>query len=136
MFVLDCSAAAEIVRQSANGALFSAVLNTGERVISTDLFYPEISNTLWKFYKAGYLNETTTLKLTQQAIALVDEFYGFQDYFVEAIHEACRLNHPAYDFYYLLLAKRTGSALITCDKRLLELAVAQGVPCVSPVPSS
>ena len=37
----------------------------------------------------------------------------------EAISLSTRLNHPAYDCFYLALARQNACALVTADKRLI-----------------
>lgn len=50
----------------------------------------------------------------------------------EALTEGMRLQHPAYDLIYAILARRTGSALLTCDRRLANLAQELGIPLALP----
>ena len=38
----------------------------------------------------------------------------------EAVGLSIRLQHPAYDCFYLALARRTGCPLVTADRRLVE----------------
>ena len=44
----------------------------------------------------------------------------------EALRIAVAINHPAYDCFYLALARREAAPLVTADKRLA--AAAQRVP--------
>jgi len=46
---------------------------------------------------------------------------------VESLHEALRLNHPVYDLYFLVLARRNGATLLTVDEKLKRLALDCGV---------
>ena len=60
----------------------------------------------------------------------VDEFVDDGDLLVEALSEAVKLDHSFYDMLYLVLARRTASPLVTCDKRLASLCRESGVECV------
>ena len=53
---------------------------------------------------------------------MIDEYVDIAENNFEALHEAMRLEHTVYDMLYLTLARRTGSALVTLDKRLAALA--------------
>ena len=60
----------------------------------------------------------------------VDEYVNDGELIVEALGEALRLDHSLYDMLYFVLARRTSSPLVTCDKRLSRLCKDNGVECV------
>ena len=130
MIVLDCSAAVEIVRGTEKGKAFSSLMLDGEKVISSDLFYAEVANTFLKYCRAGYCNKTDAQQHIENAIRLVDAFYGLDDFYREAFSESARLEHPAYDMFYFVLARRTGATLFTADRKLAALCSREGVDCV------
>lgn len=133
MVVLDCSAAIHMACRSDEGKMFKSLMLKGETVISSKLLYPEASNVLWKYARAGLVDARTAIGKAATVIALVDEFYDVEPYYEEALSDAVRLKHPAYDLFYLLLAKRMGATLFTADKRLTELAEREGVDCIHEV---
>ena len=71
-----------------------------DAIYAPGLFAVETASGLWKYVGAGKLRED----------------------------DACRERHPVYDLLYVLTARRTGSALLTVDKRLAALAKKLGVP--------
>ena len=131
MLVLDCSAAVNIARKTEEGMRLREIVDQDTSVISSRLLYPETVNTFWKYARAGEITPEEAVARAENAIGLVDEFHDMEGYYVEALNEACRLGHPAYDFFYLLLAKRTGATLLTCDRKLASLAEEIGVRCAS-----
>jgi predicted nucleic acid-binding protein len=62
---------------------------------------------------------------------LIDEFIPIKENHLEALHEAMRLHHSAYDMLYLISARRIGATLVTLDQRLNALAAKEGIDVVS-----
>jgi predicted nucleic acid-binding protein len=128
--VLDASAAIEIVFNRSNASLFRGLIELSEKTITTDLYRIEIVNVLWKYYHSKQIDKISAFASLQLAEELIDEFAAISDYNQEALKESLRLDHPAYDFLYLLLARNTNATLLTMDKRLKELAILEGVQTV------
>lgn len=125
--VLDASAAFEIAFNGANKAKYSAILEKADKVIAPEIFDSEISNVLWKYIKKGDVDEQNAQKSLLLMIQLVDDFFPTSELDVEALHEAIRLNHPVYDMYYFVLARRNAATLLTEDKKLQVLALDNGI---------
>jgi predicted nucleic acid-binding protein len=54
--VLDCSAAIEIILNREKGRTLRTVLESAERVTTSEIYRAEAANTFWKYCRAGYLN--------------------------------------------------------------------------------
>lgn len=130
MIVLDCSAALEMVRGTEVGQALRWLCLRDEKVVSSSLLYPELCNALRKYVSARYLDRTNAAGLVDDALGLVDEFYGFEDLYQEVFNESCHLGHPSYDIFYFVLARRLGATLFTEDRRLVKLCEDNGVDCV------
>lgn len=65
-----------------------------------------------------------------KALQLIDQFIDPVDSVLESLHEAIRLDHSAYDMFYLTLARRKAATLLTSDKKLYDLCISQGVDAV------
>ena len=94
------------------------VLLTLGGLIAPDLISAEIANTIWK-------------KLVRrEVLAIPPSFYRFSslfdrlepmsDFAVRACEIAAELNHAAYDCFYLALAEREKSHMVTVDQRLMR----------------
>ena len=119
--VIDANAAAEIVlKRSAAIDLINRIF-AADRVIAPSLFYAETANTFRKYVQGGFLDKEKGDELYRKAIQIVDEFVDIAELSEEAFHEAIRLKHSAYDMFYLVLARRNGAKLLTCDKKLQQL---------------
>lgn len=119
--VIDSSAAVEIVMKKSGAIDLINSLIVADKVIAPTLFYAEIGNVFRKYIQGGFINKEKGQDLYRAAIRIVDEFSDIAELSEEAVHEAIRLEHSVYDLLYLILARRNGAKLLTCDKKLREL---------------
>ncbi len=129
--VIDASAAIEIVLNRGHAAEFSSIIESARKVYAPDLYIAEITNVLWKYQKAGYLSRSTAQRALQISVGLVDEYTDMQDFIDEVLNASIRFEHPAYDMFYLVLSRRTGSGLLTLDKRFSSIAETAGIEVIS-----
>ncbi len=127
VIVLDTCAAFEIVFNGRKCDFYKNLVAEAEKVIAPSLFDAEVANVLWKYSKAGYIDENNAKLTSALALQLVDEYMPTSEIAVEALHEAIRLNHPVYDMYYMVLARRNAATLLTVDEKLKEICKANGV---------
>ena len=119
--VIDANAAAEIVLERDAAVDLINRIFAAEKVIAPSLFCAEIANTFRKYVQGGYFDAERGADLYREAIRVVDEFVDVAQLSEEAFFEALRHKHSAYDMFYLVLARRNGAKLLTCDKRLQGL---------------
>jgi len=119
--VIDSSAAVEIVMRKPGAIDLINRIMAAEKVIAPDLFYAEIGNVFSKYVRGEYIKKEEGLELYRTAIDIVDEFVDIATINEEAVNEAIRLNHDVYDVLFMVLARRHGAKLLTCDKKLQEL---------------
>ena len=122
IIVLDASAGIEIVLSRPQSSRLKKYIEDCRKVISSDLYKAEVTNTLWKYLKAGFLSREKSIELLRLAQDLVDEFHDISENNHESLLESVRLNHSSYDMLYFTLARRTGALLLTVDKKLISLA--------------
>lgn len=120
--VLDASAAANIVLRTALAPQLIATLEQCSLVAAPALFHSEITNTLWKYVRAGEFDQDTAQARLAEAVALIDVFVPDEELTAESLAAAVRYKHPVYDLLYLVLARRRGCKIVTADKRLAALA--------------
>ena len=116
--VIDSSAAVDIVLKKGGAIDLINRIISADKVIAPALFYSEVGNVFRKYIQGGYLEKEHGLALFRTAIRIVDEFTDIAELNEEAVHEAIRLDHSVYDLLYLILARRNGAKLLTCDKKL------------------
>jgi len=125
--VLDASAAVGAVAGDKKQFVTKMLVGTS-RVIAPDLFIPEVTNGLWKYIYARALTLDEAFERFDSALTLVNRFYPVADLAPAALREAAAHRHPAYDLYYVVLARREGAAILTVDGRMKDLCRAIGVP--------
>lgn len=130
MIVLDCSAAINMLVETPEGKGLAALLLEGEAVISPTFFCAEVTHVLEKRVRGGYSDKKEALAMGCMCFALVDEFVPDASLWEEVLSESLRLEHPSYDLFYFVLARRRGATLFTLDRRLQELCLDNGVDCM------
>ena len=128
--VLDASAAVRIaLREAEFGELADAVAEA-EFVTAPDLFVSEVSNTMWKYVNAGFMEHEQAHELLDEIVGLVDEFVPAHELYHDALSLSVEAKHPVYDALYVILARRLEASLATADKRLAALAAAHGTETI------
>lgn len=128
--VLDTCAAFEIAFKGKNFQKYSEILEKAERVIAPTLYDAEVANVLWKYVKAGYIDEQNAQLIMALLLKLVDSYSDTSELAVEALHEAVRLNHTVYDLYYMVLARRNGAVLLTVDEKFKKVCTDCGMEVI------
>ena len=128
--VLDCDAAIEIVLKREKGKALREILETAEKIISSEFFRIETANVIRKYFQGSYIQRADCVKILELAENLADEFIPLKENYLEAFNEAIRLNHPIYDLLYLTLARRYGATLVTLDRTLNAIAEKEGINTV------
>jgi len=121
IIVLDVSAAIEIIFQRGKIDTFKSVYNQGSWIIAPDLFIAEITNVLWKYYKAGLIPHHDCIQYVQDGIDMIDDFINVKELWKESLAEGIKHNHSIYDMYYAILARRNDAMLITNDGTLARI---------------
>jgi len=119
--VLDTSAAANIVLNTAQGVQLAEVVERADWVIAPSLFHSEMGNTLWKTVRFGSLSQEEAVGLYDDAVALVDDFVADQPLVIQATAAGLQHGHPVYDMMFVVLAQRYGCKLLTVDQKLQAL---------------
>lgn len=118
---IDASVVIRLATSDTVTALWESWMTDEVKVVAPSLLYYEVTNGLYRYYKAGiYPSEavTTTLKA---ALALPIELITVSDLHPRAAEIAMRFNLPAtYDAHYLALAEWMEVDLWTADIRLVN----------------
>jgi predicted nucleic acid-binding protein len=125
--VLDASAGIEVVLDRPRAKALRERIEEATKVISSDLYKAETANAIWKYVRAGFIPRRDADRLLELAQGLVDDFIDIAENNGEAMGEAIRTGHPAYDLLYMTLARRNGAVLLTLDGKLKKLAEKNGI---------
>jgi predicted nucleic acid-binding protein len=116
--ILDVSAAIEIILKKEKKELFDSQYKLAKWVIAPDLFVSEISNVLWKYYRAKVLTHEECNQYVDDGIKMIDDFIAGRELWKEALGESIKNNHSVYDMYYAVLTRRNDAKLLTNDGAL------------------
>lgn len=130
MIVLDCNAAIAMALRTEEGQGLKMLIETSEEITAPTLLYAELSRTMQKYVKGGFLSKQAAAEKGTYALSLVDRFVDDSQFWPEAMTLSLELNHPSYDVFYLLLARRTGATVFTLDRKLQNLCLDNGVNCL------
>ena len=128
--VLDASAAIEVVLVRSKAREFERMLEEADQVLAPDLIIPEVVNTIWKYHQFESLNRNTCDEAIEFAIGLLDVLVPCKELYREAFLLARSARQPAYDMFYLALARREDAGFLTTDRALRREAERQGVRVV------
>ena len=128
--VLDASAGIEVALNRTRSDEIAAVLEASKQVFAPGLYVAEVTNVLWKYLRIKQIKKNEGKEALRIVSGLIDEFVDIQEFTDEVLSESVRLDHSAYDIFYLALARRTGSTLITLDKKFRQLALQEGLDVI------
>jgi predicted nucleic acid-binding protein len=115
-WVVDASVAAKWLAPEAESASASALLD--DELAAPDLLFAEVANILFKKQSRAEMDPPTALLAARWLLQVPMAVYDSAGLMDEALALAVRLQHPAYDCFYLALARRIGVPLVTADRRL------------------
>lgn len=125
--VLDASAAIETVFGRKQASRLGGILAEADIVLAPDLLVPELVNTIWKFHQFESLPLDECHRSLKAALGLVDALVPSMEIHSEAFLLARTARRPAYDMFYLALARREDAVLLTTDATLRKEAERQGL---------
>ncbi len=114
--VVDACVAAKWLAPEPDSALAEALLD--DELIVPDLLFAEVGNILWKKQSRREMDGTTARLGARWLLQLPMRVHAGASLLTDALDVALRLQHPAYDCFYLALAQRVDAPLVTADGRL------------------
>jgi len=121
IIVLDVSGAIEIILKKEKSEKYNLEYQKASWVIAPDLYISELSNVLWKYYKAKVITHDECDQYVADGIEMIDDFIDAKEIWKEALGEGIRNNHSIYDMYYAVVTRRNEAKLITNDGPLADI---------------
>ena len=128
--VLDVSAALALITDRPLKRM-REVLRNADAVYAPTLYDYELTNVTWKYVKANIWSAGDAAAVLDDAMELVDERADGAALTTAALSLAGEHSHPAYDFFYILVALQRDATLLTCDRRMRTLAEAMRVSVIT-----
>ncbi|MBN1674602.1 MAG: type II toxin-antitoxin system VapC family toxin [Kiritimatiellae bacterium] len=125
--VPDASAVVEVVLQRPRAEELAERLSEADWVTAPTLFIAEITNTMWKYHSFEDLPIDACESAIDDALAIPDTYANDADLARETFALAAAIRRPAYDAFYLVLARRHDGELLTLDQGLRSLARKQAI---------
>ncbi|MBN1450593.1 MAG: type II toxin-antitoxin system VapC family toxin [Anaerolineales bacterium] len=128
---VDANVVTQRVVSNAAENLWETWAQSGVRLVAPTLLYYEVTNSLYRYLKAGIFTFETIEKTLRAATALPIELIGEANIHQRAKDLAAKYNLPAaYDAHYLALAEHLAVELWTADARLFNTVHSFGVEWV------
>ncbi len=118
--VVDASVALRWCFQLSGSDRAEQLLRSDDRLIAPDLVIAEITNAAWKFVTFNSVPAQSAVSAVREVVKAFDELVPTTALKDRALAIAIELRHPAYDCFYLALAERSTSPLVTADERLIH----------------
>ena len=118
-WVVDASVAAKWLAPEPDSAAAAALLDE-DALLAPDLLHAEVANILWKKWMRREIEAATADAAARWLLQAPIELHDGAGLLVEALQLSRTLAHPAYDCFYLALAVRSDTALVTADRRLFD----------------
>ena len=115
-WVVDASVAAKWLAPEPDSPLAEALLD--DELIAPDLLFAEVGNILWKKYMRGEMDAAAARIGARLLLQVPVQLHDSASLLADALTLALQLRHPAYDCFYLALARRVDAPLVTADRRL------------------
>jgi predicted nucleic acid-binding protein len=116
--VVDASVAVKWFIDEPGTAAAKGWLALGTRPMAPDLVVPEVCNVLWQRARAGDVPAGQAATAMSALERYYERLVPTAPLAERALGIALDLGHPAYDCFYLALAERERTRLLTADKRL------------------
>lgn len=118
MIVVDASVAIQTVLQEPDSAIAVAALRS-RTWTAPDLILAECANIIWKRHRMGDINDAEAAEAVHLIEALNMYTEPSRRLIEPAVALAIRLQHPAYDCFYLAHAEEMKLPVLTADNKLI-----------------
>jgi predicted nucleic acid-binding protein len=130
LVVPDVSASIQILLKAEKELKYKCPLAEADLVVAPDLYVPELTNTLWKYYRAKILTKEQCEQYIQDGIGYIDNFIDSKEIWKEAFTEGINNDHSVYDMLYLITARRNNAVLLTNDSALGKICKKENIEYV------
>jgi predicted nucleic acid-binding protein len=122
MPVIDASVAVKWVLPEQGADRAAALRTTDEDLIAPDLIVAEVGSAIWKRAIGKEISRIQAVRAVDIAARLLTRLVPIAELADRAMALAIDIRHPIYDCFYLALAQRENTAVVTADQRLFAAA--------------
>jgi predicted nucleic acid-binding protein len=124
IIVVDASIALRWCFQLNGSDRAEELLRSHDHLIAPDGVIAEIANAAWKFVIFDRMPAESAISAVREVAKAFEELLPATLLKDRALAIAIELRHPAHDCFYLALAVRSTSRLVTADERLIRRCAA------------
>jgi predicted nucleic acid-binding protein len=118
VIIIDASGASELLFNKEKAGKYALMLQNASLILSPDLYVSELTNMLWKYYRARIYTKDECVKYINAGINYIHNFIDSKELWQEAFAEGIKNNHSIYDMFYFVAARRNNAMLLTSDSAL------------------
>jgi predicted nucleic acid-binding protein len=118
--VVDASVVAAAFFPEPHTRAARTLLASGAPLYAPDLIYAGVANVIWKRYQRTEISERDAADLLGDLTGMPFEITPSEQLVGAAIELAIRTARTVYDCLYVALAVRTGSVMVSDDRRLVN----------------
>ena len=118
--VVDASTVAAAFFQEQHAKAAESLLASGAKLHAPDLLAAELANVIWKRFRRSEIDSDEAGQLLADFQSLPLLWTSSQDLIDTALELAIATDRTVYDSLYVALAVKTGCAMVTADKRLVN----------------
>lgn len=117
--VVDASVALKWLVAEDDADMARALRSTPRELEAPRLMLGELCNAAWKLWRRGSLTSDQVSIIARAAPLAFAKLHPIGPLAPRASEMALSLDHPAYDCFYLALAERERTVVVTADRRLV-----------------
>jgi predicted nucleic acid-binding protein len=121
VIVPDVSGITQVLFHMEKYEVFDNLLQNADLVVAPDVYIPELTNTLWKYYSSKKLTKEVCEQYIQKGIYYIDRFVDCCDLWHESFSAGINNKHSIYDMFYMVTARRNNGVLLTNDSALATI---------------
>jgi predicted nucleic acid-binding protein len=118
--VVDASVALKwFLTEEPQAAQALAIVQDGTTLIAPDFLVAEVCNAAWRSARLGRITQAQVDEIAASLPRFFDALVSATGLAPRAVAIAGQLDHPVYDCFYLALAEKEQSNLVTADMQLV-----------------
>jgi predicted nucleic acid-binding protein len=120
--IVDASVAIKWYLKDTGSDEAHALRGTVDDLLAPELVIAEVGNAMWKRHLRGQIEIEDALVVIDRVPRMFSWLSSLRELSSAAMRISATLPHPIYDCFYLALAERERSPVVTADQRLLSAA--------------
>ena len=128
--VVDASVAVKWFFDETGHAAARALLDGNETLIAPSIVLAEIANAAWKRCRRREVTRANAEEVARLMAGAFSRIVPIEQIAIPAARLSFDLNHPIYDCFYLALAARDRTPLVTADRRILTMGKGRSIETI------